>query len=99
VLEALEADAAVADDAGARARAVRELRTLAAQVLDAADPLDLKALAITGADVMKASGRSPGRWLGAVLERLLDEVIEDPRRNDAEALLARARALAATEAG
>jgi tRNA nucleotidyltransferase (CCA-adding enzyme) len=99
VLEALEADAAVADDAGARARAVRELRTLAAQVLDAADPLDLKALAITGADVMKASGRSPGRWLGAVLERLLDEVIEDPRRNDAEALLARARSLAATEAG
>jgi tRNA nucleotidyltransferase (CCA-adding enzyme) len=95
VLETLEADARVSDEPEASVRALAALRTLAAGVLDAADPLDLKSLAITGADVMKASGRAPGRWLGSVLERLLDEVIEDPRRNDAETLLVRARALAA----
>ena len=98
VLEALDADAFVPPEAELAIERVRALRALAAQVLDAADPIDLKALAITGADVMKASGRGPGRYVGAVLERLLDEVIEDPRRNVAEALLLRARALAA-EAG
>ncbi|MBN8616136.1 MAG: CCA tRNA nucleotidyltransferase [Deltaproteobacteria bacterium] len=66
-------------------------------VIDARDPIDLKALAITGADVMRVAERGPGRYVGEVLERLLDEVIEDPTRNDAASLLARAKVLAQSD--
>ncbi len=98
VLAVLEADAATAAPAAeARAR-VQVLRERCAAVLDAGDALDLKALAVTGADLMQVSGRGPGRWLGVVLERLLDEVLEEPARNERAHLLARARELASSEA-
>jgi tRNA nucleotidyltransferase (CCA-adding enzyme) len=95
VLSVLEADSATRD-AEAEGR-VRALRERCASILDRGDPLDLKALRVTGADVMSASGRGPGRYVGAVLERLLDEVLDDPARNDRERLLARARDLATGE--
>jgi hypothetical protein len=92
VLALLEADA---QTRGADAeRAARALRERCATILANGDPLDLKALTVTGADVMAVSGRGPGRYVGVVLERLLDEVLEDPRRNDREGLLARAKELA-----
>lgn len=98
LLETLEAIALGEGDEGSGLWALRDLRTRAAQVLEASDPIDLKALAITGADVMRVSGRGAGRYVGAVLERLLDEVLEDPRRNVAQELLSRARELSAEEA-
>ncbi len=90
VLETLEAAAEGADQ---RER-VERLRGLAEAVVRARDPIDLKALAITGADVMRLSGRGPGRYVGLVLERLLEEVLEDPSRNDPGSLAERARAIA-----
>ncbi|MFZ5813863.1 MAG: CCA tRNA nucleotidyltransferase [Bacillota bacterium] len=53
-------------------------------------------LAVDGHDVMAAFGRGPGPYVGEVLEQLLDEVTEEPSRNDREWLLKRLAELART---
>jgi tRNA nucleotidyltransferase (CCA-adding enzyme) len=55
-------------------------------------PHALGQLAIDGGDLI-ALGVAPGRRLGALLETLLDEVVEDPDANTRDRLLARAREL------
>lgn len=50
------------------------------------DAVNLKDLAITGADLI-ALGMKPGREIGAVLQELLDIVLEDPTLNTPEQLL------------
>src|SRR5881296_37694 len=54
----------------------------------AKDPVTLKDLAVTGDDLL-AAGVRPGPEVGETLERLLGEVLEDPRRNTKEYLLSR----------
>jgi len=49
------------------------------------------ALAITGNDLIRERVVSPGPALGALLERLLVQVLDEPSRNTREALLAAAR--------
>ncbi len=53
-----------------------------------------KELAIKGRDLIAAKIASPGPRVGELLDALFDWVLEDPRRNDDETLLARARELA-----
>ncbi len=48
-------------------------------------------LAVTGGDILALSDRGPGRWVGEILDRLVEEVLERPELNEREALLARAR--------
>ena len=68
-----------------------ELRArLGAQLL-ANVPLTLAALCVTGDDVVTAVGRPPGPWVGEMLARLLESVVNDPRRNRADVLLADVR--------
>lgn len=50
------------------------------------DAVSLKDLAITGTDLI-AQGRKPGREIGAVLQELLEKVLEDPSLNTPEKLL------------
>ena len=38
-------------------------------------------LAIDGRDVMRILGRGPGREIGILLERLLEQVLDDPSLN------------------
>lgn len=57
------------------------------------DPVSVKMLAIHGNDLMEMLGMQPGPKIGAILDVLLAEVIEDPERNVKDALLARAREL------
>ncbi len=54
------------------------------------DPISRDALAIRGED-LRAIGIEPGPRMGAVLDRLLDRVIEDPSLNTRERLLDLAR--------
>ena len=56
------------------------------------DPLTVRDLAVTGDDLVGA-GVPPGRGMGEILRRLLDEVLDEPWRNTREHLLARAREL------
>jgi poly(A) polymerase/tRNA nucleotidyltransferase (CCA-adding enzyme) len=52
------------------------------------DPISVKQLKINGQDVMNA-GISPGPRMGWMLLALLEEVIEDPRKNEKDFLLKR----------
>jgi tRNA nucleotidyltransferase (CCA-adding enzyme) len=56
----------------------------------ARDPLTLKDLTVHGEDLIKAGVR-PGPDVGEMLQRLLGDVLEDPRRNTRDHLLARVR--------
>ncbi len=57
------------------------------------DPLSVKMLAIKGDDIMRELAIPPGPKIGAILDVLLAEVIEDPTLNMKEALLARSKTL------
>jgi len=59
----------------------------------AGDPLSVRELAVSGAD-LTAEGIATGRRVGEVLRALLDEVLDEPWRNSREQLLQRARELA-----
>jgi len=56
------------------------------------EPLTRKALAVTGDD-LRAIGIQPGPQMGAVLDRLLAMVVDDPSLNRRELLLERARSM------
>lgn len=60
------------------------------------DPISVKMLAISGNDLMNELCIKPGPAIGSILDVLLAEVIEDPKKNTREALLARAEELVAT---
>ena len=65
----------------------------AVQAIEAAgDALSIHDLAVTGED-LKGVGLKAGKAMGDVLRRLLEEVLEQPWRNNREWLLARAREL------
>ena len=57
------------------------------------DPISPKMLAINGDDLMALGGIPPGPRIGAVLAILLEEVIEDPARNNKDYLAERAQKL------
>ena len=48
--------------------------------------VSLKTLAVTGKDLIQA-GYKPGREIGETLNRLLEEVLADPQKNQKEILL------------
>src|SRR4030042_4238057 len=58
------------------------------------DPLSVKMLKVNGDDLMKELRLLPGPMLGAILDVLLSEVIENPKKNKKEILLADAKVLA-----
>jgi hypothetical protein len=83
----------LADATDLLAREWAQLVTIEEAVRGAA--LGVGELAIGGKELVAAGVAAPGPGLGKLLAGLLAWVIEQPQRNNAEALLARARALAA----
>src|SRR5438477_12442009 len=65
-----------------------KLRATVAAITLRREPLGLKDLAIKGDELIEAGVR-PGPDVGETLQRLLDEVLEDPTRNTREYLLSR----------
>ncbi len=57
------------------------------------DPVSVKQLKVNGADIMKLTETSAGPHIGYILEILLSEVLEDPKKNDKEHLEGRVLAL------
>ena len=58
------------------------------------DPLSVKMLKVNGNDLMRELKLKPGPMLGAILDVLLSEVIENPEENKKDILLNRAKELA-----
>jgi tRNA nucleotidyltransferase (CCA-adding enzyme) len=67
---------------------VSRLPAVVESIRAAKDPLTLKDLAVAGDDLL-AAGVRPGPDVGETLQRLLAEVLDDPRRNTREYLLSR----------
>jgi len=57
------------------------------------DPISVKMLAINGQDLMTALKEAPGPKIGALLDVLLGEVIENPENNQTTYLIERAQVL------
>jgi len=57
------------------------------------DPVSVKMLKINGDNLMKTLKIEPGPKIGAILDVLLSEVIEEPEENEVKHLLARAKIL------
>lgn len=74
-----------------------ELRERVEQALSAGAALTVRDLAIGGRDLI-ALGLEPGPLLGRILQSLLEEVLDNPDRNERDVLLDRARELAQTDA-
>jgi tRNA nucleotidyltransferase (CCA-adding enzyme) len=70
-----------------------ELKARVAEVLARGEALNVRDLAIGGRDLMGELGMKPGPRMGEILDKLMEEVIEDPARNERAALLARAKEL------
>lgn len=60
------------------------------RILEKEQCLSLKELTVTGADLI-AEGMKPGPQLGMVLQELFEMVLEDPRKNTKEYLMAQIR--------
>ena len=75
-----------------------ELRERVGAQLERGVPLGTRDLAIDGHDLQSELGLAPGPKLGALLDRLLEAVVNDPSRNRRETLLADVRSWLA-EAG
>lgn len=78
-------------DARAAGALVASWRAVHAEVLDH-PPLGIHDLAVSGSDIL-ALGVAPGPVVGLLLEELLEQVLEDPERNDRRVLLAEAERL------
>ncbi len=69
---------------------LHELRQRVAEIIARGEALTARDLAIGGRELMEQLGMRPGPKMGMLLERLLEEVLEDPSRNEPALLLARA---------
>lgn len=72
------------------------LKSHVERVLAAGAALSIRDLAIDGKVLMQELAMKPGPDLGRILKALLDEVVDDPSKNQREALLDRARSLLAS---
>ena len=90
-----EARVTAAARAGHGADAGGDIAATARTILVRGDALAAGELSVTGADLMRELGLAPGREIGRLLELALDAVLDDPTRNQPDALLALARAATA----
>ena len=56
------------------------------QIIEKHQCLSLKDLAVNGSDLI-ARGIQPGKEIGVILHAMLEQVLEDPKLNEKEALL------------
>jgi len=67
-----------------------ELQARVEEILARGEALNVRDLKIGGRELKDRLGLAPGPKMGMMLERLLEEVLEDPSRNEVERLIARA---------
>ena len=68
-------------------RAVQNLKRRIEIIIEKENAITVKDLAIDGNDVMEHFNLKPGPIIGAVLNHLLEEILDDPEKNNREMLL------------
>ena len=66
----------------------RIIKELYREIIQQGDCLTIKNLAVTGNDLIQ-NGMKPGKEIGVVLQKMLEEVLENPSHNTREYLLGR----------
>jgi len=74
--------------------ALAKLQVRVAGVLSANDALSVRELRVDGNDVMRELAIKPSRRVGEILEALLEKVVDDPKLNERDTLLAMIRSFA-----
>ena len=74
---------------------LRKYKSMIEEVLR--DPITVKQLSTNGTDVMKLTGAGPGPHIGFILEILLAEVLEEPKKNERNYLESRVKELYALD--
>lgn len=94
VMELRRADTLAQSDyqRGEKLAQIDEVLRLYAQIMEKKQCISLKTLAITGNDLI-ALGVPKGRRIGEILNRLLDEVLQNPESNVHEYLIEKAKEL------
>jgi poly(A) polymerase/tRNA nucleotidyltransferase (CCA-adding enzyme) len=77
----------------AQSAELAELRGRIGTILEKDAAFSVRDLRIGGTDLMSELGIAPGPLVGRILDALLEEVLDQPERNEREHLLARAREL------
>jgi tRNA nucleotidyltransferase (CCA-adding enzyme) len=70
---------------------IQRLRARVEALLAAGAAFSTKDLAVDGRELMGALGIPPGRLVGEILSYLVEQVIDEPEKNEKDALLAEAR--------
>jgi tRNA nucleotidyltransferase (CCA-adding enzyme) len=80
-------------DCSADLAALQSLKAHVERILATGAAFSIRDLTIDGRVLMQELGLQPGPDLGRILRALLDEVVDDPSKNQRDVLLERARAL------
>jgi tRNA nucleotidyltransferase (CCA-adding enzyme) len=80
-------------DATADLENITQLKAHVAKVIAAGAAFSMKDLALNGGTLIKELGVKPGPDIGRILKALLEEVLDDPEKNQPAVLLERAKAL------
>ena len=80
-------------DASADLENITQLKAHVEKVIAQGAAFSVKDLAVNGGTLIKELGLKPGPDVGRILRALLEEVIEDPEKNEPSVLLTRARDL------
>jgi tRNA nucleotidyltransferase (CCA-adding enzyme) len=75
---------------------IERLRARVEELVAAGAAVGVRDLAISGRDLISKVGLKPGPIMGEILRQLLEEVTEDPQRNETATLLRRAKEIADT---
>jgi len=68
-------------------RAVQTLKQRIGRILEAENAITVKDLAVNGHDVMNEFDLKPGPIIGKILQHLLEEILDDPDKNERDILL------------
>jgi poly(A) polymerase/tRNA nucleotidyltransferase (CCA-adding enzyme) len=68
-------------------RSVANLRKRIAKVIEEENAITVRDLAVDGHDIMRELGLKPGPIIGEVLGHLLEEILDDPAKNEHETLM------------
>lgn len=74
-------------------RIIDDLLAQLDSVVKSDPPITLRRLTINGDDVISIANAKPGKWVGNILSILMEEVLDDPLKNNKEYLLDRATEL------
>jgi len=74
-------------DSPANTKEINQFYNRVFTILSLKEPMEITSLAINGRDLMNTLKLNPGKQIGAILDYLMEKILDDPRLNQKEPLL------------